>query len=101
LQHQDRGLTPDFTQRIDGFLAQRCVGLDDERWGQRVVGLVSLREGEGAAEDALREHCRGHVAGYKVPKELYVVDEVFRGPNGKADYKLSKRVAEELSAAAS
>jgi len=27
-----------------------------------------------------------------------VVDEIFRGPNGKADYKLSKQLATELSA---
>ena len=47
----------------------------------------------------MREHCRQHIAGYKVPKEVFVVDEVFRGPNGKADYKLSTRTAEELSSA--
>jgi acyl-CoA synthetase (AMP-forming)/AMP-acid ligase II len=76
------------------------VGLDDERWGQRVVALVSQEPAAPAtSEEALREHCRSHVAGYKVPKEIHVVDEVFRGPNGKADYKLSARVAGELSAA--
>lgn len=73
------------------------VGIDDERWGQRVVGLVSL-EGDGATAEALRAHCRSHVAGYKVPKEIHVVDEVFRGPNGKADYKLAQRLATRLSA---
>ena len=79
------------------------VGLDDERWGQRVVGLVSLdpAAAEAPGEDALREHCRAHVAGYKVPKEIHVIPEVFRGPNGKADYKLSARTARELSEARS
>ncbi|MBX7159934.1 MAG: acyl-CoA synthetase [Acidimicrobiia bacterium] len=78
------------------------VGLDDDRYGQRVVALVSMADGVAAsapAEADLREHCRGHIAGYKVPKEIYVVDEVFRGPNGKADYKLSRATAEELSRA--
>ena len=74
------------------------VGLDDERWGQRVVALVSFQgDGESPSEDALREHSRGHIAGYKVPKEIHAVDEVFRGPNGKADYKLSKQTAQTLS----
>jgi acyl-CoA synthetase (AMP-forming)/AMP-acid ligase II len=74
------------------------VGLDDERWGQRVVALVSLEDGEAAPDEAaLRDHCRAHVAGYKVPKEIHVVDAVFRGPNGKADYKLSARTAQALS----
>ncbi|MCZ6785370.1 MAG: acyl-CoA synthetase, partial [Proteobacteria bacterium] len=78
------------------------VGIDDIRWGQRVTALVSLAlepGGEAPSEDALRDHCRTHVAGYKVPKEIHVVDEVFRGPNGKADYKLSARLVTELSTA--
>jgi len=78
------------------------VGLEDERWGQRVVALASTAQGHADTdEDALRDHCRQHVAGYKVPKEIHVVDEIFRGPNGKADYKLSTRTAEALSRARS
>jgi len=77
------------------------VGVDDAAWGQRVVALVSLDAGAAdPGEAALREHCRAHIAGYKVPKEVHVVDAVFRGPNGKADYKLSQNLATELSAAA-
>ncbi len=74
------------------------VGVDDTQWGQRVVGLVSMDTGEaGLGEAELREHCRQKIAGYKVPKEIYAVEQVFRGPNGKADYKLSTKLATELS----
>jgi acyl-CoA synthetase (AMP-forming)/AMP-acid ligase II len=77
------------------------VGVDDETWGQRVTALVSLEPGcADPGEQALQQHVRTFVAGYKVPKQIFVVDEVFRGPNGKADYKLSKRLAEELAARA-
>jgi acyl-CoA synthetase (AMP-forming)/AMP-acid ligase II len=76
------------------------VGIDDREWGQRVVALVSAdRQQQGVDEKGLREHCRSKIAGYKVPKEVYLVDEVFRGPNGKADYKMSQKLATELSAA--
>jgi acyl-CoA synthetase (AMP-forming)/AMP-acid ligase II len=76
------------------------VGVDDDRWGQRAVALVSLENGASdPGERAIQDHARTHVAGYKVPKEVYVVDEVFRGPNGKADYKGSRQLATELSAA--
>ncbi|MDJ0868048.1 MAG: acyl-CoA synthetase [Myxococcota bacterium] len=75
-----------------------AVGVDDERWSQRVVALVSVAAGAAdPGEAALREHCRQHIAGYKIPREIYVVDQVFRGPNGKADYKLETRRATELS----
>jgi 3-oxocholest-4-en-26-oate---CoA ligase len=74
------------------------VGVEDPEWSQRVVALVSLAPGaRDADEAALREHCRKHIAGYKVPKEVHVVDAVFRGPNGKVDYKLSLQTASELS----
>ena len=74
------------------------VGVDDEQWGQRVTALVSVAPGVAEpSEAALREHARSKVAGYKVPKEVFVVDEIFRGPNGKADYKLSKQLATRLS----
>ncbi len=75
------------------------VGVDDADWGQRVVALVSLAPGSDAGESELREHCRSKVAGYKVPKEIHAVEKVFRGPNGKADYKMSQQLATELSRA--
>jgi acyl-CoA synthetase (AMP-forming)/AMP-acid ligase II len=76
------------------------VGVEDEQWGQRVTALVSLEPGlPEPSEDEIRAHARSKVAGYKVPKEVFVVDRIFRAPNGKADYKLSKRLASELSAA--
>lgn len=76
------------------------VGVDDEQWGQRVTALVSLapRVPE-PSEDEVRDHTRTKLAGYKVPKEVFFVDQVFRAPNGKADYKLTKKLATELSAA--
>jgi len=76
------------------------VGVDDDKWGQRVTALVSIEPGTAApSEEDVKSHARTKVAGYKVPKEVFLVDEVFRGPNGKADYKLSKQLATELSAA--
>ena len=53
------------------------------------------------SEDEIKAHTRSRVAGYKVPKQVFIVDEVFRGPNGKADYKLAKQLATERAAAAS
>jgi acyl-CoA synthetase (AMP-forming)/AMP-acid ligase II len=38
----------------------------------------------------LQEHCRGQIAGYKIPRELVIVDNVPRLPNGKPDYRSAK-----------
>ncbi len=75
------------------------VGVPDDRWGQRVAAVVQPRPGEIPTLEELSEHCRGHVAGYKVPKEVHLVDEVVRSPSGKPDYPWAARVARgEISA---
>ena len=64
------------------------VGAPDERWGQRVAAIVEPRPGHGAPSlESVQEHCRQHVAGYKVPRQLHVVDKVERAPSGKPDYR--------------
>lgn len=71
------------------------VGVPDPRWGQRVVAVVQPRPGAAPDLDVLGAHCRQHVAGYKVPKEVHLVDEVRRSPAGKPDYPWAKQVAQE------
>jgi acyl-CoA synthetase (AMP-forming)/AMP-acid ligase II len=69
------------------------VGVPDERWGQRVAAVVQPRSGEVPTLDELDAHCRDHVAGYKVPRELHLVPEVVRSPSGKPDYPWAAKVA--------
>jgi acyl-CoA synthetase (AMP-forming)/AMP-acid ligase II len=69
------------------------VGAPDERWGQRVVAIVSLRDGATLDLEALQAHCRESIAGYKVPRTLLVVDEIARSPSGKPDYRWAAAVA--------
>ncbi|MCP5069425.1 MAG: acyl-CoA synthetase [bacterium] len=70
------------------------VGVEDEKFGQRVTGVASLRPGASTDGEALREFTRGNLAAYKVPKQIFVVDQVRRAPNGKADYKWAREVVE-------
>ena len=65
-------------------------GLDDERFGSRVAGVVSLEQGCSAEIGEILEATRQLLAGYKVPKELLQVPVVPRAPNGKPDYKTAK-----------
>lgn len=70
------------------------VGVPDERWGQRVAAVVQTRGDHDVTLDELVEHARSHIAGYKVPRELHVVDEIVRSPSGKPDYPWAKHLAE-------
>lgn len=69
------------------------VGVDDERWGQRVTGVVQVVPGTAPSGDDLAAHCRTRIAGYKVPRGWVFVDEIVRSPAGKADYRWALSVA--------
>jgi 3-oxocholest-4-en-26-oate---CoA ligase len=76
------------------------VGVPDERWGQRVAAVVQPLDGTTVTLDDLDSHCRTHIAGYKVPRELHVVGQIQRSPSGKADYPWAKHLAEAGSSRA-
>jgi long-chain acyl-CoA synthetase len=50
-------------------------GVPDGDWGEKVHASVVLHEGASASEDELVEHCRGLIAGYKVPRSVELRDE--------------------------
>ena len=61
------------------------VGVPDERFGEAVTAVVSLRAGAQATPDDLAGGARVARA-VQAPAPFVVVPEVVRGPNGKADY---------------
>ncbi|MEY2641656.1 MAG: hypothetical protein RLZZ368_303 [Actinomycetota bacterium] len=71
------------------------VGVPDERWGERVAAVVQARVGTTPSLESIQEHCRKHVAGYKVPRQLTLVDVMVRSPAGKSDYRWAKERAVE------
>jgi fatty-acyl-CoA synthase len=67
-------------------------GVADDRFGERVVGIVSLSPGRTASTEDILTDTRGRLAGYKVPREIRVVDQVPRAPNGKANYPDARKL---------
>jgi 3-oxocholest-4-en-26-oate---CoA ligase len=66
------------------------VGRPSERWGQEVVALIELSEGQSADAGSIVAHAGKHVARYKLPKDVLFLDEIVRSPAGKADYRWAK-----------
>ena len=50
-----------------------AFAVPDDRWGEAVHAVVTPREPVTA--DALLDHCRAHIAGFKVPREIELRDE--------------------------
>lgn len=50
---------------------------------EEVAAAVVLEEGASAGERELREHVASHLAAFKVPRIILILDELPRGPTGK------------------
>jgi acyl-CoA synthetase (AMP-forming)/AMP-acid ligase II len=74
------------------------VGVPDPRFGQHVAAVVHVREGTRPTLAELDAFVRSEIAGYKVPRSLWFVDEVKRSPAGKPDYRWAKDQTEERPA---
>ena len=74
-------------------------GAPDERWGQTVAAIVAPRPGREVTLEEIQEHCRTHIAGYKLPRLLFVVESIQRSPSGKPDYPWATRIVETAAPA--
>jgi acyl-CoA synthetase (AMP-forming)/AMP-acid ligase II len=59
------------------------IGVDDEQYGQRLAAFVVLKDTATATPDTLKAYVRDNLANYKVPREIFVLDELPRGSTGK------------------
>ena len=84
-------------KRHDDVVDCLVVGLEDEKFGQRVTAVASLKGTDAVSGEDLREFLRDKLAAYKMPKQIIIVDQVRRAPNGKADYKWARGVLEEAT----
>jgi len=60
------------------------IGLPDPAgWGEKVTVVIILKAGYALSLDQVKTHCRNKIAGYKIPKELKIVDVIPRNHSGK------------------
>ncbi len=81
-------------KRVDGIVDCLVVGVEDEKFGQAVTAVASIADGVDVDSATVIAQVKQDLAGYKAPKSVVFVDTVPRAPNGKADYKTAKSLAE-------
>ncbi|WP_314030383.1 long-chain fatty acid--CoA ligase [Corynebacterium argentoratense] len=87
---------------LDGVLGNAVVGLPDEKWGEIVVAVLQPENGaaDKLALDAVREHCERHLARYKLPKKVIIVDEIERNSAGKVNKIAIRQMVREMAGGA-
>ena len=83
-----------FPEEVEGALKSHpevfdaiVVGVPDERLGHMVAAVVQARGEERPSLADLDACARKEIAGYKVPRAVWFVDEIKRSPAGKPDYR--------------
>ncbi len=69
--------------QMDEVMEAAIIGMPDTQWGERVAAVIVPKPGEKIDYPMIDTHCRAHLAGFKSPKELHIVDALPRNPSGK------------------
>ena len=79
-----------FPREVEDLLASHeaideaaVIGVDDERFGQRLKAFVVVTSGAALDEAAVKDHVKANLARYKVPRDVEFLDELPRNPTGK------------------
>jgi acyl-CoA synthetase (AMP-forming)/AMP-acid ligase II/uncharacterized membrane protein len=72
----------DTISNMKGVKEVAIIGVDDEKFGQRLKAFVVKGSG-GPGEDAIKKHVKSQLAGYKVPRDVEFLKELPRNATGK------------------
>ena len=59
------------------------IGVPDEKWGESGRAFVLLHEGQTLDTEAVRAHCKAHLAKFKIPRDVVFVSELPKNDTGK------------------
>ncbi|MEK6702174.1 MAG: hypothetical protein AABZ53_07920, partial [Planctomycetota bacterium] len=63
--------------------ASGVIGIHDPMRGELPLAFVEMREGHTFDKASIVAHCRGRLAGYKVPTDVRLLSALPRNPTGK------------------
>ena len=77
---------------------QSCavVAAPDDKWGEVPVAFIEIYDGSTLTRDAVMEHCREHLAGFKVPKHI-IFAEIPKTSTGKVQKFELRQAAKSLA----
>ncbi len=84
---------------MNPLVASVCVvGLPNERSGEIVVALLTLKKTSEISVAEIIRHCKEHLVAYKIPKTVLIIEKMPLTPAGKIDKMVMRALAQELIA---
>ena len=75
----------------------QVFGVPDEKMGEEVCAWIQLRQGSDLDEGAIRAFCKDHIAYFKVPRYIRLVDDFPMTVTGKVQkFRMREIMVEEL-----
>jgi long-chain acyl-CoA synthetase len=59
------------------------IGVPHRELGEEIAAYIALRPGAGATAETIIDYCKQHLANFKYPREVHLLDELPKGPTGK------------------
>ena len=69
---------------LDEVLECSVLGIQDEKWGEKVVAAVVRKQGTEIDGDKIKEVCKEHLHNWKCPKKFVFLEKIPRNTMGKA-----------------
>lgn len=79
----------------DSFARCAVVSELDDRWGEKVVAVIQRSDDSDITFERVREHCSRHLARYKLPSKIVLIDEIPRNSAGKIDRLYLRKAVRE------
>lgn len=77
--------------RIPDVTEVAVIGIPDQQWGEVPIAFISKNNSSHVSEEDVKRYCRQYLAKYKIPKEIFFVDELPKNATGKIQkYHLQK-----------
>jgi fatty-acyl-CoA synthase len=74
-----------------------AIGVDDEQFGQRLRAFVVPKSGKSPSEGKIKSYVKSNLANFKVPREVWFLDELPRNATGKVLKRELKEMEEQPS----
>jgi acyl-CoA synthetase (AMP-forming)/AMP-acid ligase II len=74
--------------KLEAVADVAVIGVPDEKFGEALLAIVVTKPGMTLSVEEIIDFCRDEIAGYKIPRQLEIVEELPRNPSGKILKKL-------------